>query len=137
MFPEHANAALNSTLEANASVIDSNAVFINQDNIFPLTYAEFLSAVLIPYTAILLIQADQDSTFSATWETWHDSGRWGAVYSHEDQYDRESQGAVKPAVHPSITQVKAEPRMRPYPRHQHPSLGHVSWYKMLRVNRWM
>lgn len=49
-----------------------------------LTYTEFITSVLVPYTTILLIQANQTSSFENAWSTWHSSGVWGMV-NHPDQ----------------------------------------------------
>ena len=47
--------------------------------IAPLTYTEFFSGVLIPFVAILLIQADMDSIFQEAHDAWLASGTWGLV----------------------------------------------------------
>ena len=49
----------------------------------PLTYSEFLSAILIPFMAILLIKADLGGTLDHAYEVWQQSSPWGLV-NHPD-----------------------------------------------------
>jgi hypothetical protein len=110
----------------------TNATLINVQGIYPLSPVEFHGCILIPYTSILLIQADRDCTFEQAKDVWQNSWRWGLHNSHldshiqqtpeldndnEDGGDIQSQpivktepvdGTVVPVEWPSFTTLDAE-----------------------------
>ena len=69
MFPEARLDTPVSTPIPDVVTIPVNASFFK-----PLTYPEFLSSVLIPYTAILLIQDDLKCDLTSATDTWQLSG---------------------------------------------------------------
>ncbi|KAF8580188.1 hypothetical protein K439DRAFT_1620004 [Ramaria rubella] len=81
MFPDHTSSSFLQLLHDDPSLVS-----VDSDIIAPLTYSEFLMSVLVPYTSILLIQADQpgaNTTFEDAYRVWMDSGDFGSLYSSE------------------------------------------------------
>ncbi|KAF8479988.1 hypothetical protein JB92DRAFT_3133253 [Gautieria morchelliformis] len=78
-------------------------IFIDPITIHPLSYTNFLTCVLIPFTTILLIQADRSCTFDEAWKTWHGSGPWGSHHSFNEEDTSEASARMMEAV------VKPEP----------------------------
>lgn len=67
-----------------------NLNLLLHEQIKPLNYHQFLTAILVPYTAILLIQADSDDSefsFDDAYTTWQDSGECGSFYSYATESD--------------------------------------------------
>ena len=82
----------------------ASSCVVQGDTISPLTYFEFFSSVLIPYTAVLLIQLDLSSSFDDAWTAWLESGTWGMV-NHLDAHSNMATGPTEQFVN-----VKLKPQ---------------------------
>ena len=87
MFPRATHADI--TLDATA---------VNPALTAPLNYMEFMTSVLLPYTAILLIKADMSSSFLEAWNTWQQSSTWGSVHF---PCPHDSEDPLSPIIGPS------------------------------------
>jgi hypothetical protein len=75
------NLAIAVSIPTPQCIIDADATYVVLDKIFPLTYIEFITVVLIPTTAVLLIQDDRQETRAQAWMTWYQSHMWGLLHS--------------------------------------------------------
>jgi len=89
------------------------AISIDVTSIAPLTVQEFFSAVLIPWTAVLLIQADHGGTINEAVDAWHNSFSWGSLHSLTDP-DSVQLSHVRPCRAISPTHIK-EAESKPGP----------------------
>jgi hypothetical protein len=92
---------------------DPNPIYVNLDMIAPLEYSEFLSCVLIPFTAILLIQEDRKTTFMGTWNCWYASGPWGLMHSSYKDYPN---APLLNSSHSNVILPSSEPPKEPASR---------------------
>ena len=95
MFPE----GMDSKAAAASSCV------IQGVTISPLTYFEFISSVLIPYTTVLLIQLDLSLSFDDAWTAWLESGTWGMVYHPDTHSNMAATGPTEQFVN-----VRLEPQ---------------------------
>src|SRR5882724_11539867 len=89
------------------------AISINVTSIAPLTVQEFFSAVLIPWTAVLLIQADHGGTINEAVDAWHNIFSWGSLHSLTNP-DSAQLSHVRPCHAMSPTHIK-EAESKPGP----------------------
>ena len=75
--------------------------------IAPLTYAEFITAILLPQVSILLIQADCDLQYQAAYDIWLASGEYSYLYAMDDE-DNASQPNAPPFLGACIKEEYTE-----------------------------